>query len=132
MGDFNYDDVNWDEDGGSCRGKGKKASLEMLEKIGADFLIQNVHMPTFGANTLDLVFTESPDRISNIKIGPPFISSTKNRLHSTLRWEYNLVRRDIVKFSSDTLIYKRGDYKGFNLEKIEMEAKEGSVNDIYK
>ena len=103
----------------------------MLEKIGADFLIQNVHVSTFGANTLDLVFTESPVRISNMKTGPPFSSSTKNRLHSTLRWEYNLGSRDIVKFSSDTLIYKRGDYKGFNLEKIEVEIDDDSVNDMY-
>ena len=132
MGDFNYDDVVWDDEGGVCRAKGKKASLEMLEIIGADYLIQHVHEPTFGTNTLDLIFTENPNRIFDIKVGPPFNSTDKNKLHLTLSFEYNLASLDNVKFSSNKFIFNRGDYIGLNAEKIDWELDGLSVNEMYE
>ena len=131
MGDFNYEDVEWDNDGGVCRGRGKKASLEMLEKIGSGFLIQHVFEPTFGNNTLDLIFTESPNRISNVKIGPPFNSSEKNKLHSSMSWVYNLGSKDVVKFNSDKFVYKRGDFMGLYLEKVDWELEGLDANKMY-
>ena len=76
----------------------------MLEVISSCFLSQNVMGLTFGANYLDLVFTENLNRIFHVKIGPPFSFSNKNRLHSTLSLDYILTDIEKNKFSNRKLL----------------------------
>ena len=63
MGDFNYSDIIWSNDGGSFRGKGRQSSVEFVEAINNSYLNQFVLEPTFGNKILDLVLATDPNCI---------------------------------------------------------------------
>jgi hypothetical protein len=87
MGDFNYSDIIWSNDGGSFRGKGRQSSIEFVEAINNSYLNQFVLEPTFGNKILDLIIASDPICIFNVQNGPPIGYSDRNALHSTLRWD---------------------------------------------
>ena len=114
-GDFNHPDISWNSEGGICSLNRFASANDFLDSINSKFIIQNVYQPTFGNNTLDLVLTEHPNRIFVIKTEPPISSSTHDRLHVVLTWDYELNNRN--KIGSDEAIYKL-DIKKSNTEKI--------------
>jgi len=89
-GDFNHLNIIWREDGGSFGKKKGQPSVELVNCITSNELIQLVKNPTFGKNVLDLVITDDPDRIFKIDYGPPIGATKKNSLHGTLTWNYTL------------------------------------------
>ena len=88
VGDFNHPDISWINEGGICYKKARPSSLEFLDTINDSSLVQCVLEPTFSNNTLDLVLTDDPSRIFAVDIGPPLGASNKNKLHSTLTWDF--------------------------------------------
>ena len=89
-GDFNHPDLQWSNDGGTTKLNRHASANDFLELLNANFIIQNVLVPTFGANTLDLVLTEHPNRIFTITNGPSISSSEQDHLHLSLAWDYEL------------------------------------------
>jgi hypothetical protein len=84
VGDFNHSDIRWSDLGGECK-NGKQSSRIFLDTINDCFLSQFVTEPTFINNTLALVLTDfNPDRIYNVKIGPPLGCTQKNYFQFTL------------------------------------------------
>ncbi|RNA43729.1 hypothetical protein BpHYR1_016995, partial [Brachionus plicatilis] len=111
----------WTETGGLCKGSGRASSLEFLDNVNNNYLAQVVKEPTFGSNTLDLVFVDDPNRIYSVDIGPPISVSKLNQLHSTLTWEFHL-KEEAVKNQNkaNRFLYHKGKYDLFNK----------SINDI--
>ena len=56
-GDFNFPKIKWETSFGHICGKGRNSSVDFLESIDSNSLKQHVIEPTYGKNTLDLVFT---------------------------------------------------------------------------
>ena len=140
-GDLNFSDIDWNNDGGVCRNNGRSSSLEFLNCIDSNFLIQNVHQPTYHKNTLDLVITDDPTRIFEIIIGPPLGSTDKNKLHNTLTWCYNLKDGNQTTISQRPRhIYKKGNYTeisnhldscAYNFNNPDVNASYDTLVDLY-
>jgi hypothetical protein len=117
-GDFNFSDILWFQED-KCskwkikgRGKGSRLSRDFISCIEQNLLTQHVLEPTFGLNFLDLVLSDDPARIQEVEIGPPISGSKKNRLHSSIEWDYKLVAQlvhetKVKKFK----IFKKGNYE---------------------
>ena len=101
-GDFNYPNIEWCNLGGISPSSSNRLSIEFLETINSNFLIQHVIEPTFAKNILDLVVSDDPAGIYSIEHGPPLGISSKNRLHSTLYWKYQLKYYHEIPMESHT------------------------------
>ena len=108
-GDWNYSDIEWSDLGGECRENGRASSLEFLENINSNFLTQLVHEPTFQKNTLDLVFTDNPNRIFVMNVNPPFGTSKEDHLHATLVWDY-LLDYETNTNTSTKILYEKSNF----------------------
>ncbi|CAF0947339.1 unnamed protein product [Brachionus calyciflorus] len=75
-GDFNCSNLKWNENGDWYFDRISDGEQESLDVVNKNFLYQNVSVPTFQLNDqvqksfLDLVFTESNTRITNLETGP--------------------------------------------------------------
>ena len=117
-GDFNYGDIEWDE---SLQGNllsNCSKNKEFLESVEESGVFQNVKCRTFQTNdgkltnTLDLIFTESENRIDSVLTGPP-LGPKLVKSHLVLSWEYNLkkVLEGALEYKKSKFMYKKGDYK---------------------
>jgi hypothetical protein len=117
-GDFNYGDIEWDESmQGSLRSNCRKHS-EFLESVEESGVYQNVNCKTFQTsdgnltNTLDLIFTESENRIDAVKTRAP-LGVSLQKAHLVLSWDFNLKSSLGVnlEYKKSKFMYKKGDYK---------------------
>ena len=86
-------------------------------------------------NTLDLIISESHDRICEVECCDPL--GTTNEAHFVLTWEYKLAEeRKEPEFSSKKYAYSKGDYGTISNKLCGIEWKsqfEGKdANDCYK
>ena len=86
---------------------------EFIDLISSNLLHQKVLGPTLNDNFLDLVFTNEPNSIYNIEIGPPLSCTDKNHLHNSLHWDV-ILEDDIKTFSHDRLAFNYGKYDDMN------------------
>jgi hypothetical protein len=118
-GDFNYAELTWNEELEPLVIIETESSNCFLETLNDCFLSQNVFFETFQQDTsrltnlLDLVITESKERVYEMKPGPVLGVSDQGQGHLCLTWKYSLKeacsnfedRYRITRFN-----YKKGNY----------------------
>ena len=82
--------------------------------ISEMFLFQMVREPTFRNNILDLVITDEPERIVNIKNLPPLGSIEGNGLHVTLSWLFRTNELQNKPESSMIKVYNKCNFAELN------------------
>lgn len=128
-GDFNYPNIEWHEEGGGQVNGAQGLTNNFFDMLNDNFLHQSVAFPTFlqadgtSKNALDLIISESGNRINHVKCGAPLGNTIQG--HFTLRWEYNLASHHETKFRSIKYSLRKGDYTGLNVhfEKLNWEVK---------
>ncbi|XP_065679753.1 uncharacterized protein LOC136094094 [Hydra vulgaris] len=88
--DLNYPNIKWNENDENIQTvlKNDRQAQIFLDNLNDNFLTQNVTKPTFNSgtlsegNTLDLILTDAPERISIIGYNPPL--SNLNNAHQIL------------------------------------------------
>jgi hypothetical protein len=65
LGDFNYPNMDWEH--GTVGVNTASQGRDLAEFIDHNFLTQVVDSPTRGSNTLDLVLTNVPRYVSEVK-----------------------------------------------------------------
>ena len=117
-GDFNFPNIVWKDS--SVSKTPSSSSLNELahiftSSIESNLLYQAIDRPTFqldlGAltNTLDLVITDSPERVSNFQFFEPIC---RIKGHLTITWEFNLPNYPKLPHASfkPTYNFKKGNY----------------------
>jgi hypothetical protein len=123
MGDFNYWGIDWDEMGQGNLRCGCAEHKEFLELLDDNFIPQNVNLKTFQTddgvftNTLDLLLTETSDRINLDSVMPP-LGDLLVKAHVVLNFSYKL--RSSLNCQSEykkaKLAYTRANYEKMNDE----------------
>ena len=109
-GDFNYPGINW------TTLQADSNSQDFLDCTHDCFLSQLVTEPTRGENILDIVLTNIPTQISDVKVKCPLGSSDHNQI------SFSLVAPQIKKpWKTQCLDYRRGNYKKFRRYLCEIE-----------
>jgi Reverse transcriptase (RNA-dependent DNA polymerase)/Endonuclease-reverse transcriptase len=116
VGDLNYPSIEWYDKAGKCNHKETEnnknnSDRQFVKTLDECYLSQCVTEPTFLGNFLDLVITDSPDRLSQIKVGAPLGSTACNHLHSIITWQLYL--KDVINNNSicrNKLNYKKADF----------------------
>ncbi|XP_065645257.1 uncharacterized protein LOC136075750 [Hydra vulgaris] len=115
-GDFNFPYIKWYEDG-SVQVNGNKNSIgaRVVDLINNINIIQNVTFPTFiqknkmPKNILDLVITESSDRIKYIENLPPLGLASQG--HLILKFNYDLSsNKDKTSYLTFKYNYHKSDF----------------------
>ena len=92
VGDFNYWDLEWDDFGHCSPTRNSEKTKVFKENIEEKWIYQNVNFKTFQktenelTNTLDLIFTENSERISELVASPPLGNIEK--AHLVLKWNF--------------------------------------------
>ena len=119
-GDFNLK-IKWQQGQEDCipikyEGKSEKKFIANLENC---FMSQHIHLPTFQTSpfimtdTLDLIITDTPERMNELIMGPILGKITK--AHLTI--EFKIKIKQIQKrdsFSSTKYQYRFGNYNEFS------------------
>ena len=91
-GDFNFPRINWSRSGVPFGNHLNEADQSFIDIINDCFLYQNVYFPTFRSHeyssTLDLIFTETGNRVIDIACGPALGAIEK--AHQSIIWKYAL------------------------------------------
>ena len=82
MGDFNYRDIDWDNNVG-----GSIDSEEFVNVVSDSFLKQLVNHPTRELNVLDLLFTTNETLVSNLEVGGRLGNSDHEEIRYNINWE---------------------------------------------
>lgn len=118
--DFNLK-IKWKENSGesfpiSFDGKAEKKFIKCLEDF---FMSQHVHLPTFQTSLsdvtekLDLIVTECPERLRELRLGPGLGKFTK--AHLSIEFVINIKEKPKTNpYHSNSLIYKNGNYTKMN------------------
>ena len=117
-GDFNYGDIEWGESLQDSLFSNCIKHKEFLGNVEESGVFQNVKCKTFQtsdgnlANTLDLIFADSENRIDVVETSPP-LGGLLIKAHLILSWFYNLRYLSGInpKFKKSKLLYKKEDYK---------------------
>ena len=72
VGDFNYPEIDWDL--GNTSGDAGTTGQDLMEFLDRNFLTQVVNQPTREGNTLDLVFTNVPRYVTEVRVYPTPLS----------------------------------------------------------
>ena len=88
--------------------------MESVEESG---LIQNISFKTFQdgdgnlTNTLDLLFTDSINRVDSVEDSPP-LGGNISKAHLVLSWKYNLKSQTgyIPKYKKTKYLYIKADH----------------------
>ena len=121
VGDFNYPNVKWHEDGSATTHKSghhqTNIARNFVETLADTSLSQCVSEPTFitaesgSSNVLDLLLTDNPTRVRELNLGPPLGSSSQG--HTIIRFEFVVSKKSIdSRYHSNSYITCRGDYLG--------------------
>ncbi|RNA13660.1 RNA-directed DNA polymerase from mobile element jockey-like, partial [Brachionus plicatilis] len=132
-GDLNHPGLKWTVEGGISGDHPTAASIEFLETLNTNFLVQHVFDHTYNKSTLDLIITEDPSRIHAVKLNPPLGSTVKNNLHASLKWRFNLrASTKPSEFLFDRLDYRKGNYTNLksSLSLISWEGEYPANNDV--
>jgi hypothetical protein len=120
-GDFNYNKIKWQQESSYAIPLEFEGISEtkFLKTLDDSFFIQHVHFPTFQlspdnqTDAIDLVLSETPNRISELTNGP--ILGKITRAHVSLEWKINIKSTQFKSgFSSMRYKYKWGDYDKMN------------------
>ena len=121
-GDFNFSNIKWLKDGSCIMVKESDLiASNFIECMNDCFIYQNVLLPTFQvsygseSNLLDLVLSESNNRIDNLKHLPPLGGIEHG--HHVLNFNYNFKNE---KIDSETegkhkILFKSGNIRNFLL-----------------
>ena len=116
-GDFNYRNIKWHDDGtGSKKGKLTPENL-FIETLNDCHFHQSVCFPTFytadarPTNTLDLLVSDSPERVCNLLQQAPLGNSKQG--HVSLKWSYNTASVTHLRFQRSKYNFAMGDYEKF-------------------
>jgi hypothetical protein len=141
VGDFNYPGIKWSSDGTPYPSNSTDtAFIEMLRDSG---LVQHINFPTFQANhddtegnTLDLLLTDTPERVDALSHGPPLGFTDIGQGHKVITW--NLVtKKAVVKHTlvTNKLNFGKGDYISMcdYLESLDWQSllNNSDINDDY-
>ena len=94
-GDFNYGDIDWDESMQGSLSSNCGKHTRFLESVEESGVYQNFNCKTFQTsdgnltNTLDLIFTDSENRIDAVQTGPPLGVQLK-KAHLVLSFELGI------------------------------------------
>ena len=102
---------------GSLRSNCSKQS-KFLESVEESGVYQNVNCKTFQTsdgnltNTLNLIFTDSENRIDVVQAGPP-LGVELRKAHLVLSWDFNLrtILGENLEYKKSKFLYKKGEYK---------------------
>ncbi|XP_065665729.1 uncharacterized protein LOC136087151 [Hydra vulgaris] len=116
-GNFNYPNIVWNDDySTNFKGPSKPIEANFINTLNISFLYQCIHSPTFilnkdkCINTLDLVITDSPNKISKIAFDPPLGCATQG--HLLLNWNLIIERSNYsTPFIFSKLCYKKRNTK---------------------
>jgi hypothetical protein len=122
VGDFNYNKTSWDEDGVGLAEPLAKLDNAFLETLAEQHLHQSVTFPTFlnargvRVNFLDLVLSESANRVFNIEAGPP-LSDDCRQYHVSITFEIGLrYERPKSLFERSKFVLSKGKYEDLTNE----------------
>ena len=146
-GDFNYADIFWNEELDPVVANETESTNNFLETLNEGFLTQNVFFKTYQhdfltlTNTLDLVITESQERVYELKSGPVLGVSSQGQGHLCINWKYCLKDGTTnfgEKFKRTKYNYKKANYVGMksyfgsiNWSDIFMDKNVGSCYEIF-
>ena len=110
LGDFNYNDINWDRRDSGNLGK------DFLDLVNDCFLWQHVKQPTRGNNILDLVLSSEENMIEEVEISGPISNCDHNAIFFQLNCNSEDEESKIESFS-----YDRADYQQIrsSLERVD-------------
>lgn len=108
VGDFNLPNIFWTQN--KVLDKGSLAEKRFFDFICINDFSQLVNHPTRNQNILDLVMTDRPDLISDLLIGPPFVTSDHCMVSFKLEIEY---KPQI--FENQKRSYDQSNFMEFNL-----------------
>ena len=125
-GDFNYNEVTWDQALIPTITRPSESADEFIKTLNDSFLSQNIYFKTFQkkhkertymTNTLDLIITESKERVYELEQGK--ILGDAESGHVSISWNYGLGSNNqsgerIKRFSRSRYNYRKGDYIGMN------------------
>ena len=117
-GDFNYPQLQWSSELTTVNAPDDSLPSQFNELLVDSHLIQFVYEPTFqlnentNKNVLDLVISESPDRIYDMNYDPPLSSNDKN--HVVLTWDFYLKDRQSSGVTINKLNFVKGNYSQMN------------------
>ncbi|CAF1132765.1 unnamed protein product, partial [Brachionus calyciflorus] len=120
-GDFNCSNLKWNEDGDWYFNRISDGEQEFLDVVNKNFLDQNLSVPTFQLNDqvqksfLDLVFTESNTKITNLETGPVLGELSRGHLTMTLSYLFKNNKNFHNQFKREKKFnYKNGIYALIN------------------
>ena len=120
-GDFNFPSIKWYGDYAEVLSSESSYASLFYDMLNNESLTQNVSFPTFLKsngdleNTLDLIISDTPERVSSLEHHPPLGDS--NQGHLILLYDYLLSNKSTRSTSKCSKFnYKRGDYDSFNSE----------------
>ena len=132
MGDFNLTEIDW-QNCSSINKNPDNINYQFAECIKDCYLYQHINEPTRQRgsdtpSTLDLIFTNEEDMISNIKIDAPLGKSD----HSVIHFDYNCTTEKPPP--QIKTIYQKGDYNKMKslLSHYDWEDLKQHSNDINK
>ena len=106
MGDYNYPDIDWDDNVGTTTNS--RAFLECLEE---GFLTQHVREPTRGEACLDLVISRDPDLVMDVEV----IGNFANSDHSLIKYTILAPHAETVS-KKQFMNYSRADFDAIRKE----------------
>lgn len=117
MGDFNFPNINWSENGVDSIAVGNHLSVEhsFTEIINDLFLYQHVNFSTFQislesmGSILDLIFTSNQNSISELTVNPILGNTSKGHVTLLFKFEINEPCKKDAK-NKFKFVYEKGDY----------------------
>jgi hypothetical protein len=140
-GDFNFSMINWNDENLGTLLKFDESATAFLNCLNETFISQNAIKPTFQVNaskvtnTLDLILTESCNRIFMLEHSPPLGNIEHG--HHILDFKYSYINNHCKEedYRKTNFSFNKGDYQKFD-EYIsefdwEKEFKDLNANDCY-
>ena len=122
VGDFNFNEITWNEHLEPNIIRETVEAVNFLDTLNNSFLTQNVFFQTFQksstqlTNILDLVITETRDRVYEIMSG--CILGDTDKGHLSMTWKYTIKKNKKNTFGENfrksNYNYKTGDYLGIS------------------
>ena len=139
-GDFNLPAITWSYDGAINLNESDDISNSFFDdNLNDAFLTQFFTKPTFqideytANNTLDLIISESADRIDDINHYPPLTSLKK--AHHVLKWDLKIQGTSNTPETTVKRLYKKADYskmsEHFRMFDWEHAFHDSDVNNCY-